>query len=246
MQTHAWKLTLGVMLCSPGLFNVSVSGQHQGKEVHIASVDGMNLRGVYYDASQTGPGVLLLHQCDREGIPTGYEKLAVMLSERGFHVLTLDFRGYGGSRNEKYTGENWQEAGTFFPGDTETAYQFLTAQPKVDKTRMALVGASCGGRQAVLLAARHREIQALVLLSGSIRNPLEEALAQIRDRPVFCVASDGDSTAARAMKQVFDGSQRKESRFLLYKGNDHGTPLFVHDLKLEGMIVEWFEAHLKK
>lgn len=69
--------------------------QGQGREVRISSSDGFKLSGVFHAAKSSGPGVLLLHQCDREGMLTGYERLAELLSDCGFHVLTIDYKGQG-------------------------------------------------------------------------------------------------------------------------------------------------------
>lgn len=222
------------------------SAQDQGVGVVIRGVDGFGLGGRYYAGGQGMPGVLLLHQCDRVGRPTGYENLAAMLSQRGLHVLSLSFRGYEGSRNEVYTGDNWQEAGRFFPDDSEAAYQFLAARPGVRTGSIAVVGASCGGRQAVLLAERHPEIKALVLLSGSLRSPIESALSTLIQRPVLAIAAEGDTTFARSMKTVFAHSRHPATRYVLYKGTDHGTPIFGRDKHLEPAIVDWIEERLNE
>ncbi|MEX1140402.1 MAG: hypothetical protein WEB33_01820 [Bacteroidota bacterium] len=71
---------------------VPLSAQESEREVQIVGVDGMTLRGVYHEASGPGPGIVLLHQCDRVGMTTGYEVLATRLVDQGFHVLALDAR----------------------------------------------------------------------------------------------------------------------------------------------------------
>ena len=238
-MNHLRKTILFFFLFAPAY------GQNPSVPVHFSGTDGFRLKGNYYEAAAPGPGILLLHQCDREGPLTGFENLATKLAQRGFHVLMFDFRGYGESRNNQFTGENWQEAGKFFPTDTEAAYRFLISQPKVIRDRIGVGGASCGGRRAILLAGEHPEIKTLALISGSARDPIQEALRTIQDRPVLCVVSQQDSAAVRAMKRVFDNSTSPESRCITYKGSLHGTPLFSHDEHLEQTLVDWYEKYLR-
>lgn len=218
--------------------------QSREREVRINGEDGFKLRGVFYSAARPGPGVLLLHQCDREGMMTGYERLATLLTRHGFQVLTLDFRGYGGSISEGSTPGDRQRAQQLMQNDVEAAYQFLIAQRGVAKDRVGVAGASCGGRQAILLAERHAEVKALILLSSAFGAPIESAFQKVIERPLFSVASEEDVGAVRAMKWTFEQSKHKDSRIVIYKGRLHGTPLFTYDRNLEPTIAEWLRARL--
>ena len=70
------------------------------KEVTIPADDGFSLKGTFYSAGKVGPGLLLLHQCNADR--QIYDTLGTMLSVAGYNALTLDFRGFGGSRNAQY------------------------------------------------------------------------------------------------------------------------------------------------
>jgi alpha-beta hydrolase superfamily lysophospholipase len=60
------------------------------------SVDGVELRGTFYPAAKAkAPAVLILHRYG--GNRQGWEKLAEQLQNKGFAVLTFDFRGHGES-----------------------------------------------------------------------------------------------------------------------------------------------------
>src|SRR5215468_5458224 len=130
------------------------------KDVSITAADGFALKGTLYSAGKTGPGILLLHQCNADR--QIYDTLATMLSAAGYNALTLDFRGFGGSKNAQY--QNLASSRDKMPGDVDAAFNFLTSQKDVNKTVIGVVGGSCGVNQAVHAARRHPEVKTLVLL----------------------------------------------------------------------------------
>ena len=71
-------------------------------------------------------GVLLLHQCNRDR--SSWNGLASDLAGKGFHVLTLDYRGYGDSGGTPYTKltlPELREVGKKWPGDVDVAFANL-------------------------------------------------------------------------------------------------------------------------
>ena len=65
------------------------------RTVDLTATDGTKLKGTYYSAGKGGPGVLLLHQCNRQR--KVWDALAQKLSAAGLNVLTFDYRGFGES-----------------------------------------------------------------------------------------------------------------------------------------------------
>ena len=53
------------------------------------------LKATYFNSGKPGPGVLLLHQCNRQR--KVWDGLAQQLAAAGIQVLTLDLRGFGES-----------------------------------------------------------------------------------------------------------------------------------------------------
>jgi dienelactone hydrolase len=137
--------------------------------VDLTAPDGTNLRATYFDAGKPGPGVLLLHQCNRDR--KVWDGLATQLSGAGINVLTLDNRGFGESGGAPHdTLDQPQEAAVEkekWPGDFDTAIQYLESQPGVTRDAMGVGGASCGVNNSIQTARRHPEVRSLVLLSGS-------------------------------------------------------------------------------
>jgi hypothetical protein len=70
-------------------------------DVSIITADGVELRGSYYPSAKgkNAPVAILLHKFGSDHTKGDWDKLATKLqsSERGFAVLTFDFRGHGGS-----------------------------------------------------------------------------------------------------------------------------------------------------
>ena len=83
------------------MFTVSLSAEVQKKDIDIKAPDGVNLKATYFSAGRPGPAMLLLHQCNMDR--HAWDGLAADLAGNGFHVLTIDFRGFGESGGEKST-----------------------------------------------------------------------------------------------------------------------------------------------
>jgi dienelactone hydrolase len=244
------------MRCSCVIFICSlasllpIAGQAQGKPsapqvVDLKASDGVALKASYFSAGRPGPGLLLLHACDKDR--TSWTGLATDAAARGFHVLTMDFRGFGESGGQRFTlGQQQQaEIDRLWPGDVDTAFIWLTSQPQVDKTRIAAAGASCGVNQSVQLARRHPEVKTVVLLSGGVN---QDARLFLRDSPwlpVLAAASRGDGGIVDQMRWMLAWSRHPANRFVEYKAAGHGTEMFAAEKGLEPVVLEWLETHLR-
>jgi predicted alpha/beta hydrolase len=138
-----------------------------GRVVELKAPDGIVLKATYFAAGKPGPGVLLLHQCNRQR--KVWDGLAGRLAATGINVLTMDFRGFGESGGTPFDKMPPEEINKSiqekWPGDVDTAFHYLMAQPGVSHRIAGGGGASCGVNQAVQLARRHPEVKSLMLLS---------------------------------------------------------------------------------
>jgi dienelactone hydrolase len=223
---------------------VGLSAEVQKKDVNIPAPDGVNLKGTYFSTGRTGPAMLLLHQCNMDR--HAWDGLATDLVNNGFNVLTIDFRGFGESGGEKFTDPAQRRASMQekWPGDVDAAYAFLTSQKGVDQTRIAAGGASCGVTQSSDLATRHQEIKALMLLSGMASDAAKAYIATNASLPVFGAASEGDTGAARGIREAVAASKDPKSTLKIYPGTEHGVPMFAKNPDLEPMIVAWLKAQV--
>ena len=222
-------------------------GGRTGRGAHhrSESPDGIALKASYFPAGRPGPGLLLLHACNRDR--SSWNGLAAAAAARGFHVLALDYRGYGQSGGTKSDDPQQQQwiADREWPGDIDAAYAWLTSQPGVDKTRLGAAGASCGVDQAVQLARRHPEVRTVVLLSGGLTASGREFIRDSAWLPIFGAASQGDGGAVEATRWAMGWSRNPTNRFVEYQAAGHGTDMFAVEKELQPQVLAWLETHVR-
>jgi len=235
--------SLTLALAGALTFALGLLAEVQKKDVDIKASDGTNLKGSYFSPGRRGPAILLLHQCNMDR--HAWDSLANDLAASGFHVLTIDYRGYGESGGHfSNPEERRQIVQGKWPSDVDAAYAYLTVQKGVDKARIAAGGASCGVTQSSNLATRHHEIKALMLLSGVATNEARAYISSTPSIPVFGAASEGDAAAAKGIKEAVEASKNPHSTIKIYQGTEHGVPMFAKHSDLEPMIVSWLNAQL--
>jgi dienelactone hydrolase len=217
--------------------------------VDLKSSDGTSLKGTFFSAGKRGPGLLLLHQCNRQR--KVWDDLATRFAAAGVNVMTVDLRGFGDSSGTPLDKLPPEEANLVFnqklPIDVETAYQYLVAQPGVARDTLAVGGASCGVNQSVHVAANHPEVKALVLLSEGTDAAGRQFLRNSPTVPVFMAAAedDPDPGVTEIMEWLCSLSKNPASKFVRYSTGGHGVEMFDAHKELPGMIVEWISTELK-
>ena len=123
------------------------------RDVEFETADGVALSG-WYVPSTNGAAVVLMHGAG--STRSGVLDQAAVLADHGFGVLLFDARGHGRS------GGRAMDFGWYGDQDTSAAVSFLQAQPDVDDQRIAAMGMSMGGEQAIGAAAADPRIGAVV------------------------------------------------------------------------------------
>ena len=252
MRPRLSPLLLAPVLLMPFLFGFTSRAQESAppRVVDLKAPDGLSLKGTYFSAGKPGPGVLLLHQCNRQR--KVWDDLATRLAAAGFHVMTVDLRGYGDSSGTPVDKLTPQEAPVVFnekfPTDVETAYQYLVSQPGVTRDTIAVGGASCGVNQSVHVAANHPEVKALVLLSEGTDAGGRQFLRTSAKMPLFMAVADDDPDlgVTEIMQWLFTLSSNPANKFVRYSTGGHGVEMFDTHKELPGMIVAWVATALKK
>lgn len=126
--------------------------------------------------------------------------IADALSRRGVAVLRYDDRGVGKSTG-KFAGCTSED----FASDAAAGVKFLGKHPKIDPTKIGIVGHSEGGLIAPMVAAKHpKEVAFIVLLAGPGLPGVEILLKQSADIRKASGARDEDiETLTNLMKTVY-------------------------------------------
>ena len=250
---HASSRLLTLLLFAPLLLGGHTARAEEStspRVVDLKAPDGTNLKGSYFSAVKPGPGVLLLHQCNRQR--KVWDDLAARLATAGFHVMTVDLRGYGDSSGTPVDKLSPEALRVVFrdkvPTDVETAYQYLVSQPGVSRDTIAAGGASCGVNQSVHVAANHPEVKALVLLSEGTDAGGRQFLRTTAKMPLFMAVADDDLDlgVTEIMQWLFTLSSNPVNKFVHYSTGGHGVEMFDVHKELPGMIVAWVATTLKK
>ena len=257
---------------TPSATPVSASQQPEpGRVVELKASDGTILKGSYFAAAKPGPGVLLLHQSNRPR--QSWDEVARQLAAAGINTLTLDMRGFGesgGTPNTKLTDEERAKVRAMRPGDVDTAFQYLVAQPGVKREIVGVGGAGeFGVGRSVEVARQHSaEVKSLVLLSGETLQDGLQFLRQASQLPGLFVVADDDEypptveamewlyvTSSSPGKKFVHYSAAQDAPWIWYETSDagkvparggHGTDMFKPHPELPGIIVDWFVTTLIK
>ncbi|MEO6212007.1 MAG: alpha/beta fold hydrolase [Vicinamibacterales bacterium] len=226
------------------MFTSAVSPAAAQTPVTLKAADGLTLKATYYSPGTPGPALMLLHQCNRDR--SAWAAFAAKAVARGYHVMAMDYRGFGESEGARFSTllEQQPIINEKWPGDVDAAFAWLAGQAGVDKNRVGAAGASCGVNQAVLLSARHPEVRSLVLLSGGTTPEARTHLQRSASPPILAAASDDDGDAVNTMRWILGWSHDPRNKFLGFKAAGHGTDMFPVEKGLEPQLLDWLDATL--
>ena len=212
------------------------------REITFTSSDGVTLAGRVFGPQEGTAGVVLAHMYPSD--QRAWFDFATRLGERGYRVLTFNFRGYcpggdaGCSEGEKTISAIWQ--------DVEGAVAALRDE---GATRIGLVGASMGGTASLVAASREgQDIDAVITLSAPTAFEGLEAstdvLAQVTAAKLF-LAGHEDVTAARAVDTLYAETLQPKRPVILTTG-DHGTDILSGNQAgiASTEIIRWLERYL--
>lgn len=212
--------------------------------------DETKLDATYYAAKEPGPGLLFLNMCDPSRDQKAWSNVATELANRGYHVLTFDYRGFGKSGGSRPTHlRSVDEAMPFWRehwmSDVQIAYETLIGQEGVQTDSMGIAGASCGVFMGLEFAIANRNIKSFVVLGGPTEKAQRDQLAEIEDLPILLISGNerGPNETRGTLEwsdEVFAASSDPDTRILKYKTVTHGTNIFEHHPKTEQMVIDWF------
>ena len=136
------------------------------EEARFTAADGAELAG-WYLPTQNGAVVVLLHGAG--STRSAVLDQAAVLARAGYGVLLFDARGHGTS------GGRAMDFGWYGDADIEGAVGYLAALPGVDPSRIAAVGLSMGGEEAIGAAAADSRLRAVVAEGATGRTVADKA-----------------------------------------------------------------------
>jgi pimeloyl-ACP methyl ester carboxylesterase len=191
--------------------------------ITFPSEDGVALAGRLFGPDDATAGVVLAHMFPAD--QRSWFDFADRLADRGYRVLTFDFRGYcpggdgGCSEGEKQIDQLWRDV-----------LGAVAAIRDRGVTDVGLIGASMGGTASLLAAGEEGvEVDAVITLSAPIAfRGLEvppEALSRVTAAKLFLAGLE-DAAAAQALDALFAASVQPKRSVVLTTG-DHGTDILA-------------------
>jgi pimeloyl-ACP methyl ester carboxylesterase len=141
------------------------SGGMPYQNVTLTTSDGVHL-AAWYVASHNGAAVVLLHGAG--STRTSVLGQAAVLARHGYGVLMVDARGHGRS------GGDAQENGWWGNSDTSSAVSWLESRSDVVGGKVAALGMSMGGEEAIGAAGADPRIRAVVADGALWRGAMDD------------------------------------------------------------------------
>jgi dienelactone hydrolase len=135
------------------------------RSVAIDARDGLTLPSYLtlpYEDFRNGPLVMVIHGGPYARDVWGYNDMHQWLANRGYGVLSVNFRGSTGF-GKAFIGAANQQWGGRMQDDLTDAAAWVVAQGYADPTRIAFCGASYGGYAALVAATQTPETFACVI-----------------------------------------------------------------------------------
>jgi esterase/lipase len=236
----AFALATAAVGCAPSRQEERNAEIAASTAVSFRSPDGVKLAGRVFGDGQVG--VVLAHMFPAD--QTSWWAFARVLAQKGFTVLTFDFRGYcpggvaGCSEGQRDVAAMWQ--------DVLGAVDFMMGRGLV---RVMLVGASMGGT-ASLLAAAQPGVPVVAIVALSAPQSFEgltadsTVLGNVTAAKLF-VAGNSDPTGAATAAQFMYEESPPPKQIEIFTSSDHGTDLLTGNQsgRVQTLIVGYLEQH---
>jgi fermentation-respiration switch protein FrsA (DUF1100 family) len=223
----------------------------RAEEVELETEDRLRLHAWFVPGSKD-TAVLVLN--GNAGHRAHRAPLAEALSNKGFSVLLLDYRGYGGNPGSP------SEAG--LASDARAARAWLEGRPEVD--RITYFGESLGAAVAVSLAMEEPP-EALVLRSpftslaevGRVHYPYLPVRLLLWDRyeaivgvgslevPTLVIAGERDGIVPVEQSRAVFEAAREPKRLVVIPGADHNDHELLAGERLVEEVVAFLEEHVR-
>jgi pimeloyl-ACP methyl ester carboxylesterase len=203
-----------------------------GEGVFIQAED-LTLAGELYEPSGVSPphpAILLVHGSTRWGRRMAlYPLLADGLARKGYLVLAIDLRSFGGSETpaDTHTVDAWDST-----KDISAALTYLESLERVDSERLFLVGHSLGGTWAIKASEKDPRIERLAVIGPGKRLKAFSARAREEFRERFWKVRNLEQSIAPDTFQKIHEATFLAAVLDYFKGEGH-QPILLIDGELE-------------
>ena len=250
MQRHHrnWLIALLGIVLWPVVGSTATKPPEADSIVLTAS-DSVKVAGFWFDCYEDGaPAVLLLHDHGRDHFAWG--SLWPPLQRFGFHVLALDLRGHGASRElapEKYEMVVRRDATVFreMVLDAQAGIRYLEREKKIRPERIVVIGGELGCGVGLALMAAEPRLRGMVALGpGKFEYGFQtlDLVPKYGQRPMLIFSSKealdrGPQALADALK-----SQKAPVKLEVFVGSPwRGTAMLNQPIMAEKTIIQWLQ-----
>jgi pimeloyl-ACP methyl ester carboxylesterase len=211
---------------------------------NLTTKDGIKIAGILWDR-QAPKAVLLLHMMP--ATKESWTDLGSLLSDNGFNVLAIDFRGHGesgGGDYKTFSSEDHQK----YQLDVEAALEYLNM--KYPNREIYAGGASIGANFVLKFMSEDQSIKKGFGLSAGLDYYGARAIDYVKelsgDQSILLVGAKDDVRGSgldrgTQAEQLYDLATSQKEK-IIYETGDHGTDMFAAHPDLPQKIVHFLTA----
>jgi pimeloyl-ACP methyl ester carboxylesterase len=184
------------------------------------------------------PAVLFLHGYGENR--KVWENFRKQFLQRGWAVMSLDLRGHGDSltRNQRpiQAVPEWKSNPREFPLDVGPALDWLKKQPRLNSSKIVIVGYDTGANLALIAGGKFKEVRTVVAVNPNPKESLEMAGSAQDFVPRSALVITENAAQSDSIKPYVKGSFRS-----LVQPVSGGTAQVFEDKPLSDAIFQWLK-----
>jgi pimeloyl-ACP methyl ester carboxylesterase len=152
--------------------------------------------------------------------------------------MALDLRGHGesASRNGRplQASPEWRTSAHEFPVDLDPALDWLKAQPRVNNSKLVVIGSDVGANLALIASGRFPEVRTVVAINPTLNESMAMAgSAQDFSPKSALIVSADQAEGTRVLEAI-----KAPNRVLIIPGSG-GTAKWAAEKQVVDAVVQW-------
>jgi pimeloyl-ACP methyl ester carboxylesterase len=189
-------------------------------------------------ASAPIPSVLLLHGFGEDR--SVWNDLKRELLVRGWAVMALDLRGHGESKTKNGrpidASRDWRNSPHEFPLDIDPALDWLKAQPRINNSKIVIIGSDIGANLALIASGRFPEVQTVVAIGPNLSECLTMAGSAQDFKPKSALVVTSDPAEGERVKASVEAPVR-----VSVSSASGGTTKWTAEKQVTDGIFQWIK-----